>query len=154
MKLREHACPYCPGVAYQTKSVLTRHIETVHEKRRDHACPYCPGVAFGEKGHLKTHIETVHEKRRDHVCGYCKGVAFGRASNLKAHIRPHRQQRARSARRSASTRGRRTTCSSWAGRSRRAAGRNAPHTHIHTHAQRERGGKTGSDRVRIKLCSM
>jgi hypothetical protein len=38
LKLREHACPYCPGVAYQTKSTLKRHIETVHEKRRDHAC--------------------------------------------------------------------------------------------------------------------
>ena len=59
----------------------------MHEKRRDHACPYCKGVAFGEKGTLKTHIiETVHEKRRDHVCGYCKGVAFGRAGTLKAHI--------------------------------------------------------------------
>jgi len=40
LKLREHACPYCLGVAYQTKSDLKRHIETVHEKRRDHACPY------------------------------------------------------------------------------------------------------------------
>ena len=51
-----------------------------------HACPYCKGVAFGTKSSLKTHIETVHEKRRDHVCGYCKGVAFGRASTLKKHI--------------------------------------------------------------------
>jgi len=56
LKLREHACPYCPGVAYQTKSHLTRHIETVHEKRRDHACPYCPGVAYQTKSTLKTHI--------------------------------------------------------------------------------------------------
>jgi len=40
-------------------------------------CPYCPGVAFQTKGHLKTHIETVHEKRRDHACPYCQGVAFG-----------------------------------------------------------------------------
>jgi hypothetical protein len=46
----------------------------VHEKRRDHACPYCKGVAFGEKGTLKMHIETLHEKRRDHACGFCKGV--------------------------------------------------------------------------------
>ena len=38
LKLREHARPYCPGVAYQTKSDLTRHIEAVHEKRRAHAC--------------------------------------------------------------------------------------------------------------------
>ena len=79
--------PHCPGVAYQTKSDLTRHIETVHEKRRDHACPHCPS-AFGHKGSLKAHIETVHKKRRDHACGYayCKDVAFGTAGTLKKHI--------------------------------------------------------------------
>ena len=30
---------------------VTRHIETVHGKRRDHACPYCQGVAFGSKSY-------------------------------------------------------------------------------------------------------
>ena len=58
----------------------------VHLKQRDHACPYCPGVAYQTKSYLKTHIETVHEKRRDHVCNYCKGVAFGTAGTLKKHI--------------------------------------------------------------------
>ena len=62
MKLREHACPYCPGVAFGTSSTLTRHIDTVHLKRRDHACPYCPGVAFGAKGTLKAHISAIHLK--------------------------------------------------------------------------------------------
>ena len=27
LKLHEHACPYCPGVAYQTKQSLKTHIE-------------------------------------------------------------------------------------------------------------------------------
>ena len=54
--------PYCPGVAYQTKSSPKTHIETVHEKRRDHACPYCKGAAFGEKSSLKTHISAIHLK--------------------------------------------------------------------------------------------
>ena len=58
----------------------------MHDKRRDHARPYCKGIAFGQKSTLKTHIETVHEKCRDHACGYCKGVAFGTAGTLKAHI--------------------------------------------------------------------
>ena len=58
----------------------------MHEKRRDHACPYCPGVAFGAKSNLKTHIQTVHEKRKDYVCPYCTGVAFGEKGTLKAHI--------------------------------------------------------------------
>ena len=56
LKLREHACPYCPGVGYQTNQHLTRHIDLVHLKLREHACPYCPGVAFQTKSHLKTHI--------------------------------------------------------------------------------------------------
>ena len=58
----------------------------VHLKLREHACPYCPGVAYQTKSYLKTHIKVVHEKRRDHVCGYCKGVAFGTASQLKRHV--------------------------------------------------------------------
>ena len=71
-----------------------RRIETKHEQRRDHACPYCEGVAFGAKSSLKTHTKTVHEKRRDHVCGNCKGVALETASTLKKHIDvAHLQQR-------------------------------------------------------------
>ena len=62
MKLRDHACPYCPGVAFGTKGTLTTHINVVHLKLRDHACPYCPGVAFGEKGTLTRHINEVHLK--------------------------------------------------------------------------------------------
>ena len=61
-KVRDHACPYCPGVAFGAKSSLTRHIDTVHLKLRDHACSYCPGVAFGEKGTLTRHINEVHLK--------------------------------------------------------------------------------------------
>jgi hypothetical protein len=34
----------------------------VHEKRRDHACQYCPGVAFGTKGNLTKHVNLVHLK--------------------------------------------------------------------------------------------
>ena len=54
----------------------------VHLKLRDHACPDCPGVAFWEQGTLNPHIETVHEicARRDHACPYYAypAVAFGR----------------------------------------------------------------------------
>ena len=82
---RAHPCPHCL-TGFRSPSEHDRHARAVHEKWRDYACPYCPGVAYQTKSYLKTHIETVHEKRRDHVCGYCKGVAFGRASTLKAHI--------------------------------------------------------------------
>ena len=39
------------------------HINLVHLKLREHSCPYCPGVAYQTKSHLKTHIETVHDTR-------------------------------------------------------------------------------------------
>jgi hypothetical protein len=40
------------------------NLTNVHEKVRDHACPNCPGVAFGEKGNLTltAHINEVHSK--------------------------------------------------------------------------------------------
>ena len=45
-KVCYRACLY--GVASGAKQHLARHIDAVHLKLRDHACPYCPGVAFGE----------------------------------------------------------------------------------------------------------
>ena len=69
MKLRDHACPYCPSVAYQTKQHLTRHIDTVHLKLRNHACPYCPGVAYQTKSHLTRHIHRCTLKSHtSHAC--------------------------------------------------------------------------------------
>jgi len=60
-KSRDHKCPCCKGVAFGTKSSLTKHIDAVHVKLRDHACPYCPGVAYQTKRHLVRHIKTVHK---------------------------------------------------------------------------------------------
>ena len=53
---------------YGAKQTLKRHIKTVHKKRRDHACQYCPGVAFGEKSNLTKHVNVVHLKLREHAC--------------------------------------------------------------------------------------
>jgi len=55
LKLRDPACPYCPGIAFGQKSHLTMHIDVVHLKLRGHACLYCPGVAFGTKSDLTRH---------------------------------------------------------------------------------------------------
>jgi len=38
------------------------HIDVVHLKLREHACPYCPGVAFGDKSSLTKHVNHVHLK--------------------------------------------------------------------------------------------
>jgi hypothetical protein len=65
---------------------LTRHLDTVHLERREHACPYCPGIAFGRTHHLTAHIDVVHLKLRYHACPYCPGVAFGHKDNLKRHV--------------------------------------------------------------------
>jgi hypothetical protein len=44
----------------------------VHEKRRDHACPYCEGVAFGTAGTLKAHISAIHLKIKRSTTGAAK----------------------------------------------------------------------------------
>ena len=48
-------------------STLNKHIDMVHLKMREHTCPYCEGVASGHISHLDTHIDTVHLKLRDHA---------------------------------------------------------------------------------------
>ena len=61
-----------PGVALRGDAPLKTHIETVHLKLRDHACPYCKGVAFGQKrslafgtaSTLKKHISAIHLKTK------------------------------------------------------------------------------------------
>jgi len=59
---------------------MRRHCKTVQEKVRAHACPYCEGVAFGTKSNLTVHIYrhgAFRAARRDHACPFCPGVAFG-----------------------------------------------------------------------------
>jgi hypothetical protein len=56
-------CKQCLNTSLSTKSSLTIHVRTVHEKRRDHACPHC-AAAFGHACHFTAHVRTVHEKRK------------------------------------------------------------------------------------------
>ena len=71
--------PLLPWRRLREEGNLTKHISLVHLKLREHACPYCPGVAYQTKSVLERHIETVHEKRRDHACGYtAKALRSGR----------------------------------------------------------------------------
>ena len=88
LKLREHAFPYCPGVAYQTKSHLQTHIETCTS-----TCRYCPGVAFVRKNSLAKHINLVHLKLREHAFPYCPGVAYQTKSHLQTHIETVHEKR-------------------------------------------------------------
>ena len=58
---RAYPCPHCL-TGFQSPSARDRHVHAVHEKRRDHACQYCPGVAFGTASTLKAHISAIHLK--------------------------------------------------------------------------------------------
>ena len=51
-----------PRRSFGEKVSLTKHIDVVHLKLREHACPYCPGVAFGDKSSLTKHVNHVHLK--------------------------------------------------------------------------------------------
>ena len=53
-------CPFCQK-AFNKKSNLNIHINSVHEKKKPHKCDICQ-TAFATRGTLKQHTTQVHEK--------------------------------------------------------------------------------------------
>ena len=60
---KPHACPRC-AAAFTQAGTLTRHVQTVHEKRRNHVCPHCP-AALWQAGELKIHVRRKHPSEVD-----------------------------------------------------------------------------------------
>lgn len=70
-RAKAHPCPLCDA-AFASRSDVTRHVTTVHERRRQWPCEY-PGCKFTglQKGHLNTHVAAVHHTERPYVCTEC-----------------------------------------------------------------------------------
>ena len=61
-KRRDYNCEIC-GLSFGP-NILKRHTDIVHLKLKPHKCEEC-GKAFGEKTVLNRHMKTVHEKHWD-----------------------------------------------------------------------------------------
>ena len=83
---KTHQCKECEK-KFGLKSVLKRHLSTVHRKEKDHHCTRCE-KKFGLKGDLQRHIATVHRKEKDHQCTWCD-KKFGHKSHLNQHLASH-----------------------------------------------------------------
>lgn len=70
-RAKVHPCPLCDA-AFASRSDVTRHVTTVHERRRQWPCEH-PGCKFTglQKGHLTTHVAAVHHAARPYVCTEC-----------------------------------------------------------------------------------
>ena len=60
---KPHACPRCAATFTQAGH-LTRHVQTVHEKRRNHVCPHC-AATFGRADTLTRHVRRKHPSEVD-----------------------------------------------------------------------------------------
>ena len=57
---KSEICNIC-NKAFDRKSNLRKHMETIHEGKRPHLCTIC-GADFSQQQHLKRHIESIHRK--------------------------------------------------------------------------------------------
>ena len=80
---KSYKCSVCDS-SFERIGLLTRHKESVHEKKRPHKCPLCDSH-FAQIGGMKLHIETVHEKKRPWKCDRCEST-FTQKVGLKSHI--------------------------------------------------------------------
>ena len=80
----------CNICDYETayKSMLQKHIKSVHEGIKEFKCHKCPYETV-QSHHLKKHIETVHEGIKPFNCNICEYKA-GQKSDLKKHMSVHK----------------------------------------------------------------
>uniref|UniRef100_A0A336N0Y8 CSON004154 protein n=1 Tax=Culicoides sonorensis TaxID=179676 RepID=A0A336N0Y8_CULSO len=71
---------------FSSKSVLTRHIRTVHEKVRKYSCYICT-QSFKLKSHLDAH-QSSHTNERPFKCEICS-LSFKTEIVLKNHLKSH-----------------------------------------------------------------
>ena len=82
MGKKPHECTICDYAASR-KDILTRHINSVHEKKKPHQCQICFFATF-HRFNLIQHISSVHEGKKSHQCTICDYV-----SSEKYQLRNH-----------------------------------------------------------------
>ncbi|XP_038209042.1 uncharacterized protein LOC119830201 isoform X2 [Zerene cesonia] len=80
---RSYACDICDK-AFNIKSGLQRHKDTVHNKVAEFKCEYCP-ERFGSIPKLARHVRT-HAGERPYPCKYCD-KSFLKSQHYTRHLR-------------------------------------------------------------------
>lgn len=80
--LRKFGCVIC-GARFPYKSLLSTHVQSVHEKKKPYKCASCTKM-FAKKHDLTTHQNAVHKLQRPYKCDTC-GLAFSKRFNLGRH---------------------------------------------------------------------
>ena len=88
IKNRPHVCRVC-GKAYQSRSGLRYHVESVHLGKR-YSCAIC-GKLFSSKYALRAH-EKLHSGANDYQCTIC-GKYFVSSASLETHLLTHSGER-------------------------------------------------------------
>ena len=81
-KSQAHLCQTC-GKNFSGRTMLERHIKTIHEGIKEFTCDYCRKELTSSYG-LKAHIETIHLGIRQ-KCPHCESD-FSTRKALKNHI--------------------------------------------------------------------
>jgi hypothetical protein len=77
-------CEICNNFKCETQALLTRHIDTVHNRQRLYECNHCK-TTFGLKANLKKHVRSVHEKQKPFSCDHCP-AKFTQRTSLNRHL--------------------------------------------------------------------
>ena len=92
-------CTICENVSFTQKHTLTKHVESVHERKlpfqeenkipvhegkKLFSCTVC-NFGFQKQSALIRHVEAVHEKKKDYECSVCEH-RFSNINQLKTHI--------------------------------------------------------------------
>eukprot|EP00188_Purpureofilum_apyrenoidigerum_P001642 Plantae.Rhodophyta-Purpureofilum_apyrenoidigerum.ctg19258.p2 GENE.Plantae.Rhodophyta-Purpureofilum_apyrenoidigerum.ctg19258~~Plantae.Rhodophyta-Purpureofilum_apyrenoidigerum.ctg19258.p2 ORF type:complete len:153 (-),score=16.50 Plantae.Rhodophyta-Purpureofilum_apyrenoidigerum.ctg19258:180-638(-) len=81
---KPYFCDKCLS-AFTSRSNLSVHVRTVHERRRPFACSNCD-TFFGTRSTLRRHTKMVHLNERPFSCPLCQ-KKFATNSCVQRHLR-------------------------------------------------------------------
>ena len=87
LKKKLFKCEIC-NVSLSAKSVLDRHVASVHEGKKSSMCNICD-KEFTSSANMKRHIEFVHEGKKTFSCEICQLKNADKLSTSDEHHRFH-----------------------------------------------------------------
>ena len=69
---------------FNTKTLLKRHVKTIHEKSEIYQCELCDFKSHHQTS-LTTHVKNIHKKLKNHHCEFCD-EKFHYKKSLDKHL--------------------------------------------------------------------